>query len=133
MSRPRWTPGFLLALSVAGLLAAPAACDDPPGSGDETGPDAYVVRNDVGPCGPQPAVFCLPGAIGKACGEPSVLMTCDGKFWQCPAGTVVPTDCGCRTGGGDGGATLDAGAACPTTDAGRDAHDARDAMDADDG
>jgi hypothetical protein len=129
MLRPRPTTRALLALSMIALLSA---CDDPPGS-DDPGPDAPPGRNDVGPCGPLPTVFCLPGAIGRACGEGAVLMVCTDVFWQCPEGTVVPSDCGCRIPASDGGVTKKPGDACdPKPDAGGDVRDG-DAADVDAG
>lgn len=106
------------------LLALVAACSADP---VESKPDAHPPRNDVGPCGPTPVVFCLPGAIGRACGEGPLVMTCNGKYWECPAGTARVSDCGCRTTGLDAAVDVGAGDPCPSSDAGADALDGGDA------
>ncbi|MEO7094471.1 MAG: hypothetical protein ABI175_14545 [Polyangiales bacterium] len=120
---PRARP-TLRALVFLSLAVSSAACDDPP-SADDT-PDVHPERNDVGPCGPTPVVLCLPGAIGRTCGEGSVLMTCADDLWRCPEGTVVPTDCGCRAGSTDGGPARASGDPCSSKDAGSDAPDVSD-------
>lgn len=121
----------LLVFSI-GLLVV--ACDDLPD--DTVIEDAHPGPNDVGPCGPLPVVFCFEGAIGRTCGTSPVLQACDGTYWSCPKGTVVPSDCRCRVGLLDAGAdatpsadeTGNPGDLCPRDlDAGIDARaDARD-------
>ena len=100
------------------MLALLVGCSADP---EEAVPDAHPPRNDVGPCGPTPATFCLPGKIGRACGEGTVVMTCNGKFWECPDGTARVSDCGCRTAMLDAGDDVGIGDPCPSKDAGGDA------------
>ena len=125
MPRPRSTPRLLVALSIAAVFAA---CDG--GPEEDVAADAHPPRSDVGPCGPLPTVFCFEGAMGRACGDVSALMVCDGKYWQCPESSVVPSECGCRIGPSDGGASKKPGDACdPRPDAGGESRDAGDAGD----
>jgi hypothetical protein len=128
---------FAARLAVAALLATvcavaclATACDGGP---DDVAPDAHPPRNDVGPCGVMPPIFCFEGAPHRACSADGVTMTCNATVWQCPEGTIVPAECGCSAGPVDGGTAKKPGDACdPASDAGPDANDAKDASDAGD-
>ena len=119
----RRPPPIMLALLALGPLLGQPACDYPPGHVE---PDAPRAPRDAatGPCGPPTTLQCVPGAIGRACGDVTSPMVCSGGLWSCSTGTILPGHCGCRAGTGAPGLPPKLrGAACEPEDAGPDARD----------
>lgn len=110
---PRSTPLVAGALAVAlGLVAC--SSDDTTNVPDAAPAD---VTAEGSPCGPL-TLICKPGEPGKACSQIPTSAKCNGTTWECAAGSISASLCGCAADtnrpvgadcGGDAG-PVDAGA-----------------------
>lgn len=117
-------PLAVLATVTASLVLGACSGDDTTATPDASAAD---VTAEGSPCGPLTLV-CKPGEPGKACSQVPSTPKCNGTTWECSAGSISASLCGCaadvnRPVGSDckdGGTTVDASGDAPA-DTGSDA------------
>lgn len=113
---------LLLVAATGAAMALGVGCSDDDTTGTPDAGGGNDAAPEASPCGPLTLV-CKPGTPGKACSQVPTNAKCNGTTWECQAGSISASQCGCaadnnRPVGAD--CTSDAGGDDATTDAAGD-------------
>ncbi len=115
--------GLIFVAGVAAAAVSAVGCSDDDTTGTPDSGGGNDAAPEASPCGPLTLV-CKPGTPGKACSQVPTNAKCNGTAWECQAGSISASQCGCAA---DNNRPV--GADC-TTDAGGGDDAAADAADA---